>query len=363
MNRKTHPDVARSLAFAIVSSSNAPALLLDEDLTVIAASTSFYRAFALDPQNVAGQPLFKLGAGEWDVPQLRSLLGATLSGQARIEAYEMDLKGDAAPRRLVLNAQKLDYGDAEQVRLLLTISDVTEARISEKLRDDLLHEKEILLQELQHRVANSLQIIASVLMQSARRVQSEETRTHLRDAHNRVMSIATVQQQLAASRLGDVELRGYFTQLCKSLGASMIHDHDRVSLDVTGDDSSVKADVSVSLGLIVTELVINALKHAFPGDRGGKILVDYRSRGEDWKLSVSDDGVGTPETLAVAKPGLGTSIVAALANQLDATVGTEGGHPGTAVSIVHTASTSYRKGALPGDINSKTDRRESSGAR
>src|SRR3546814_18014176 len=74
----------------------------------------------------------------------------------------------------------------------------------------------ILLQELQHRVANSLQIIASVLMQSARRVQSEEARGHLHDAHNRVMSIATLQQQLAASRLGDVELRGYFTQLCES---------------------------------------------------------------------------------------------------------------------------------------------------
>lgn len=336
MNRATHPDVAHNLALAILASSAAPALLLDGELTVIAASTSFRRAFALDPQTIAGQPLFTLGEGEWDVPQLRSLLSATLSDVASIESYEMDLKGDAGPRRLVLNAQKLDYGDAEQTRLLLTISDVTEARISEKLKDDLLREKAILLQELQHRVANSLQIIASVLLQSARRVQSDETRTHLRDAHNRVMSIATVQQQLAASRLGDVELRGYFTQLCQSLGASMIHDHDLLSLEVEADDSSVKADISVSLGLIVTELVINALKHAFPGDRGGRILVDYHSRGSDWRLSVSDDGVGTPETMADAKPGLGTSLVEALANQLDAIVETEGGHPGTTVSITHT---------------------------
>lgn len=344
MNRTTHPDVAHNLALAILASTAAPALLLDEDLSVIAASTSFYRAFALDPQNVASRPLFKLGEGEWDVPQLRSLLGATLSGLATIEAYEMDLRGDAAPRRLVLNAQKLDYGNAEQVRLLLTISDVTEARISEKLKADLLREKAILLQELQHRVANSLQIIASVLMQSARRVQSEETRSHLHDAHHRVMSIATLQQQLAASKLGDVELRSYFTQLCESLGASMIHNHDQLSLEVVADGSSVNADISVSLGLIVTELVINALKHAFPGDRCGKILVDYHSSGKDWKLSVSDDGVGTPETLADAKPGLGTSIVEALANQLHAVVKTEGGHPGTTVSIVHTASTDTRSG-------------------
>src|SRR3546814_9536803 len=94
--------------------------------------------------------------------------------------------------------------------------------------------------------------------------------------------------QLAASSLGDVELRSYFTQLCESLSASMIHDHDRVSIAVTADGSAVHADISVSLGLIVTELVINALKHAFPGDRGGKILVDYNSNGSDWALSVSD---------------------------------------------------------------------------
>jgi len=331
-----HPDVARNLALAILAASTAPALLLDGDLTVIAGSTSFYAAFALQPQNVAGRPLFKLGAGEWDVPQLRSLLSATLSSHARIEAYEIDLKGGAAPRRLVLNAQKLDYGDTEQVRLLLTISDVTEARISEKLKDDLVREKAILLQELQHRVANSLQIIASVLMQSARRVQSEEVRGHLHDAHNRVMSIATLQQQLVASRLGDVELRSYFTQLCESLGASMIHDHDQLSIAVTADGSSVNADISVSLGLIVTELVINALKHAFPGGRSGKILVDYHAHEANWILSVSDDGVGTPASLATAKPGLGTSIVEALAHQLDASLVTQGNHPGTKVSVTYT---------------------------
>ena len=85
------------------------------------------------------------------------------------------------------------------MRLLLAVSDVTDARLAEKLKDDLLREKAILFQELQHRVANSLQIIASVLMQSARRMQSAETTSHLYDAHSRVMSVAALQQQLAAS--------------------------------------------------------------------------------------------------------------------------------------------------------------------
>lgn len=93
----------------------------------------------------------------------------------------------------MLNAQRLDYGDVDGVRVLLSIADVTDMRLAEKLRDDLIREKEILLREVQHRVANSLQIIASILMQSARQVQSEETRSHLTLAHGRVMSIAAVQ--------------------------------------------------------------------------------------------------------------------------------------------------------------------------
>ena len=81
-----------------------------------------------------------------------------------------------------------------------------------------------------------------------------------------------------------------------------------------------KAEASVSLGLIVTELVINALKHAFPRHRKGKICVDYRSDGRAWTLSVRDTGIGMPEDAADAKPGLGTGIVEALARQLGATV-------------------------------------------
>ena len=332
-----HPDAAHDFALAIVTSSEAPLLLLDGDLAVITASTSFCRSFRIDPAKVAGKPIFELGAGEWDVRKLRSLLNATRTGQADIDSYEMDLNRDGqGPRRLLINARRLEFGDKNNARLLVTISDVTDARSAEKLKDDLLREKAILLQEVQHRVANSLQIIASVLLQSARKVQSEESRVHFKDAHDRVLSIATVQKHLAVSHLGEVELGAYFTQLCDSLAASMIKDHSKLSIEVTSDASKVHADISVSLGLIVTELVINALKHAFPGAHHGKILVGYQSHGPNWTLSVSDSGVGMPLDSAEAKPGLGTSIVEALARQLNARVHVADAKPGTTVSIIHT---------------------------
>jgi two-component sensor histidine kinase len=326
-----------SLAMAVVESSNAPLLLLDADLTVLGASASFCRVFDIAPDQATGRSIGGLGHGEWNSARLASLLKATASGFASIEAYEMDLKRpDQPPRRLVLNAQKLDYADADggDVRLLLAVSDVTDARIAEKLKDDLLREKAILLQEVQHRVANSLQIIASVLLLKARTVTSEESRLHLRDAHDRVMSVATVQQLLQATP-GDVEVGPYLTKLCASLGASMIRDNRPLTLRVEADVATATSQEAVSLGLIVTELVINALKHAFPGDRGGEVLVTYRKLAPGWSLSVIDNGVGRAPGPAKARGGLGTVIVASLAKQLGATVAFADAAPGMDVTLTN----------------------------
>jgi len=331
----TAPVAADALAMALVAASDAPMVLLDGDLIVVAASRSFSHGFQLDPTATDGRCLFELGDGEWDVPQLRSLLRVTLAGGAQVGAYEMDLQRSAGKaRRLVINAHRLDHSDTREVRLLLAVSDVTDARLAERLKDDLLREKALLYQELQHRVANSLQIIASVLMQSARRVPVGAGRSHLFDAHSRVMSVATLQHQLAASYVGDVRLREYFSELCQSIGASMIQDHDKLRLRVEADESVALPDASVSLGLIITELVINALKHAFPGDRGGEILVSYKSRPPAWTLSVRDNGVGMSRCV-IPKAGLGSSIVEALARQLDAEITLTDANPGTCVSIVH----------------------------
>ncbi|TPG17523.1 sensor histidine kinase [Sphingomonas koreensis] len=331
-------ETASGLAIALVLSSNAPLVLLDEHLVVRTASRSFCGTFALDSASVVDVSIFALGDGEWDIPQLRSLLDATLSGTAAIDAYEIDLvRQDHPPCRLVLNAHKLDYAGSTEPLIVLAITDVTAARLAEKLKQEMIGQQQIMFQELQHRVANSLQIIASVLMQSARKVQSEETRVHLRDAHHRVMSIATLQRHLAATNAGDVVLRQYFTDLCSSIAASMISDPQRVSLTATIDDSVASADVSVSLGLIVTELVINALKHAFPGRAPtGKISVEYyHCDSNKWALIVGDDGVGMPGDHEVAKRGLGSGIIEALSRQLGATVNVTGAHPGTRVSILH----------------------------
>ena len=224
-----HVEAASTLA--VIASSNEQLLFLAADLTIIAASASFCRVFQIDPASVSGRLISELGEGEWAMPKLNSLLNATASGNAEIEAYEIDLvRKGREPRSLLLNAHKLDDGQDKPTRLLLAVTDATLARAETRQKDDLIREKAILLQEVQHRVANSLQIIASLLMQSARKVQSEEARGHLRDAHLRVMSIAAVQRHLSISSVGDVALAPYFAQLCGSLAASMIQEPLRLSI-------------------------------------------------------------------------------------------------------------------------------------
>ncbi len=339
-NPTIRAETATSLARALLETSHLPLLLFDGDLRVVSATRSFFTAFDLKAVEVERRLLADIGVGEWDIPQVRLLLENALMGGPALGDYETDLVREGVPpRRLVVDAQNIVYDDKLNARVLLTVNDVTEARRAEQLnvkllleKDALLHERDILLQELQHRVANSLQIIASVLLLKARTVTSEETRLHLRDAHDRVMSVAAV-QQLLQTTLGDVEVGPYLTKLCNSLATSMIRNDRLLSLKVEADTATVTSQEAVSLGLIVTELVINALKHAFPGERGGDVVVAYRADTGGWTLSVEDNGVGRKVTRTKTKGGLGTVIVDSLAKQLGATVLFSDLKPGLRVSV------------------------------
>ena len=195
----------------------------------------------------------------------------------------------------------------------------------------------MLLEEMRHRVANSLQIIASILLMKARTVQSDETRRHLQDAHQRVLSVATVQEQLRGSAHGDdIEIGPYLTKLTESVAQSMIGSDRSIAVVVEAGPGAAPSNKAVSIGLIVTELLINAVKHGFPDGRSGTIRVAYGAEGSRWRLSVADEGAGRMKRDgAPTSTGLGTSIVEALAQQLDARLESSSGPRGTTVTLVH----------------------------
>ena len=154
-----------------------------------------------------------------------------------MEGYEVEHEFPGLGHRtMCLNARQVFYEGGADTTILLGMEDVTERRVLEREKDELLRQKDVLLEELQHRIANSLQIIASIILLKAKAVQSEETRLHLHDAHKRVMSIAAVQQQLHASGAGGpIQIAPYLTGLCETLATSMIGDTRPISLKVVGE--------------------------------------------------------------------------------------------------------------------------------
>lgn len=343
-----HRDRLTGIASALVDVSRLPVLLLDDQLRVASASRSFHDQFDTTSDTTTGRDLGAIGSGAWGIPQLHSLLDIARADDVRIDAYEMDYtrpNGDASC--LLIEARHITGSADHNDWTLLTIEDVTAARLLDRHLDALasanaaltqekealLSERRILLAEMQHRVANSLQIIASILMLKAGAVLSEESRRHLEDAHLRVISIATIQSQLQLG-LEDVAVQPYLAKLCESLSSSMIQGARPLTIAVEADGSTINARDAVSVGLVVTELVINAIKYGFVHDQPGSIIVSYRKEASDWTLAVDDDGIGLSATTKTVE-GLGTSLVAALADQLGCVVAREARSPGLRVSLVH----------------------------
>ncbi len=334
---------AQTLAQAIVNTLVEPFVVLDERFCVLAASPAFYATFKVKPDETRGRLLYDLGDGQWDIPALRLLLETIIPEKTAMDGFEVEHDFPLVGQRtMLLNARKVIYDNSDAHTILLAFLDVTERRIIEREKADLLtqteellRQKQMLLQEMQHRVANSLQIIASILLLKARAVSSEETRGHLHDAHRRVMSVAAVQEHLHASDgIDQIDVAAYLKTLCSSLASSMIGEGHPIVIDVESDLSMIDSSRAVSIGLIVTELLINAIKYAFPEPSAdARITVSYGVSAGGWKLTVADNGIGKVEDTLKATGGLGTAIVKALVRQLDAQIETLTSPFGMRVSI------------------------------
>ena len=342
---------AETLAQAIVNTIHDPLLVLDKRFHVFAASRSFFETFKVRAEDTHGRLLYMLGDGQWDIPALRLLLETIIPAQTAMDGFEVehDFPG-LGPRIMLLNARQVVYGEGSGTTILLAFTDISARRAIEREKEilherteDLLRQKGVLLEEMQHRVANSLQIIASILLLKARAVTSEETRRDLQDAHQRVMSVAEVQRHLhVTGGIDEIDVGSYLSKLCGSLSSSMTGESQPIDIKVLAQNGRIGSDQAVSLGLIVTELVINAIKYAFPAlTDDASISVSYEVNGADWKLVVADNGVGK-DIVSDPKPGggLGTAIVQALVKQLAAQIETTTGANGTSISITRATFTS-----------------------
>lgn len=199
--------------------------------------------------------------------------------------------------------------------------DITERKKAEQQIRDSLEEKEVLLKEIHHRVKNNLQIISSLLHLQAARLDDETLLNAFEDSQHRIRSMALIHEELYKSAdLARIDFRGYVERLVDNL-VDAFGVGGRISVTLDMDTSLLTIDRAIPMGLIVNELVSNALKYAFPDGRRGEVRIELRigPNSDAFSLSVIDDGVGTPADISLDTPdSLGLRLVSSLVGQLKA---------------------------------------------
>jgi two-component sensor histidine kinase len=256
-----------------------------------------------------------------------------------------DIQGDFIPL-----LQVAVEGALRQARLQKARDDAeAEVHASRDRFAALAAEREVLLREVNHRVGNSLQIIASLLHLQANSAAEDDVKAALTNAMGRVAAVAQVHRRLYTSHdLKSVLLNQYLDALLEDLRRSA--EGNRMSrLTLKAEPIEIDPDRAVAIGIIVNELVMNAVKYAYP-DGAGPIHIDLTTRADELVLSIADNGVGLNAKTDPRSTGMGQRIVAAMAAKLAATVERDPTHDGTRIVLCF-----LRDGNTPAKTGPKTN--------
>jgi two-component sensor histidine kinase len=221
----------------------------------------------------------------------------------------------------LLTTKLISYGGESAI--LGIITDITKRKEAEDQIRASLHEKEVLLKEIHHRVKNNLQIISSMLNLQAMQIMDDDLKAVFKESMGRVQSMAIVHEKMYHSKdLSKIGFADYISDLTKELFSSYGVDPSHIRSSVNIDDVKLGVDVAIPCGLIVNELISNSLKHAFPNGEKGEISIDLnRDPDNRFKLTVYDNGTGFPENVDFTEmESLGLRLVNTLVEQLKGTI-------------------------------------------
>ncbi len=273
------------------------------------------------PEDIHGMSTLDLIAPQ-DHDRARANLQRTLArGSIHNIEYTM-LRKDGSRFPAELSTSVIRDATLKPTGFIAVIRDATaRKRGQEQLRAS-LREKELLLNEINHRVRDNLQIISSLLYLQSLQAEGQSSSEILRDSQNRVRSMALVHEKLYGSRdLSRIDFEEYVQSLTASLLQSYAAASSGIGVTVEVDDVFLSVDLAIPCSLLISELVSNALKHAFVGRDSGEIRVEFHAQDERYRLEVSDNGVGIPEDIDTRDPeSLGLQLVNTLVEQLRGTL-------------------------------------------
>lgn len=234
-----------------------------------------------------------------------------------LEPFESKIYDYNGEIRFIEVKQAFIKMDKNTYYILLICSDITQRKKDENKIKSSLKEKEVLLQEIHHRVKNNMQIISSLLNLQKQHVKDENALNVLLESQNRVKSMAMIHEKLYQSKtLTDIKFSEYIPRLVSDLLYSY-NVRDQIELVMNVEDVKLNIETSVPCGLIISELVSNSIKYAFP-DKSGKLEISLKADDGWYELIISDDGEGFPEDVDFKNTDtLGLQLVNNLVNQLD----------------------------------------------
>lgn len=288
--------------------------------------------FGYSPEEMTGADLGLLlpgwegaepGAPSWFRPAFLAQAGKAW------EAAATAMDGTRFPAEISLSPIESEQGSV----VIAAIRDITARKLAEEASRKSLLEKEALLKEIHHRVKNNLQIVSSLLRLQASRIRDEKDRDMIRESEERVNSMSLIHEMLYQGKdLSRIQFGDYVGNLAAELLQTYATGPGQVRLDMRVAPVDLDINWAIPLGLIINELVSNALKYAFPGGREGTLMLGLSAQGGRLVLEVEDDGVGLPPDFADRRSGsLGLQIVDSLSRQLggEGVFGVGEGRPGT----------------------------------
>ena len=311
----------RDYALGIIQTVREPRVILDGNLRISSANEAFYRTFGLSAQEAEHAYFFDVNEGQWDVPALRSEMASILKNEIVREDLEIEREFPRLGYRVMhLNVRRiLQKKRKENVLVLIAIEDITARRKLEEASSTLM-------KEIHHRVKNNLQVVTSLLDLQSIGLQDEKAVAAFKDSRDRVRSMALIHEKIYQSQqVGKIPFRDYLTELMTHSFQLYAKDSKKIELVLDAQDYYLDMDLAVPCGLIANELLSNALKYAFPGERAGRIEIQLTRRvltgknrpPAEFVLTVKDNGVGLPAGFdPYHAETMGMKIVTSLTRQL-----------------------------------------------
>jgi PAS domain S-box-containing protein len=329
----TTPMIDAELFYRIFEFAPDAILVVDGGGRIVRANARAEKLFGHTREELAGQQVEVLVPRRFAERHPRFREGYAAAPHPRPMGVGLDLSGlrkDGS--EFPVDVMLAPLGPEKGAPVLAVVRDATERKRAE---EQARQARETYLKELHHRVKNNLQVISSLLFLQSTRTADPNATAILTESRARVKSIALIHERLSRSPdRSDIDFAGYVRDLVADLAHTYGVDRRRVRVSVNVGEVRLGIDTAIPCGLIINELVSNSLKHAFPGDRGGEVVVELVAGGpRQFTLTVRDDGAGLPAGFERRQGNsLGLKLVSDLTRQLEGTFAVEPG-PGAAFRV------------------------------